>query len=103
MAMVIYRVKNKTTGEIKESTNFKRLFGIMVSELREEIGKSGYGDYKGESRIIEKVIYDCSEDTDDYYHYPIIDSENVALVFVSTIALAYYRCSDEKEIVRCRV
>ena len=101
--MVIYRVKNETTGEIKESTNFKRLFGIMVSELREEIGKSGYGHFKGESRIIERVLYDCSEDTDDYYHHPIIDSEYVALVYVSTLSLAYYRFSDEREIVRCRV
>lgn len=101
--MTIYRVKNTITGEIKESSNFKRLFGIMVSDLRDEIGKSGYGHFKGESLIIEKVLYDCSEDTDDYWNNPIIDSEYIALVYVSTLSLAYYRFSDCKELVRCRV
>lgn len=100
----IYRVSIPFTGEIKESSNYKRLFQIALADLRDYVDKAGYGAFfKAERLIIERCTYDCSDDTEDYWNYPRIDSEDVAMIYVSSYSIAFYRFSDAKLLSNDRV
>ena len=100
----IYRVKCPFSGEIRETSNFKRLFGIALSILRDYVDKAGHGAFfKAERLILERVTYDCSDETDDYWNYTELDSEDVAMIYVSSYSIAFYRVSDAKLLSNDRV
>ena len=92
--MVVYRVKNVYTGEIKETSLIKRSVEIAISDLKEEL----YDNHGYDSRVllIEKVIYDCDDSEWDgaYWDYPILEERTIFAVYVSTMSVQITRLVD---------
>lgn len=93
----VYRVKLAFTGEIKESSNFKRLFQITIDDLRDYVGAKGFDGFKNVCIGIEKVVYDCSEDCDDYWNHSKLDESMLFIIYMSKISMSIMRVSDGME------
>ena len=100
---IVYRVKIPFTGDIKESSNLKRLYQITMDDLRDYVGFRGFEGFKACCLGIEKVIYDCSEGSDDYWNYPELDRNTLFLIYMSKISINIMRLSDNKECYISRV
>ena len=100
---IVYRVKIPFTGEIKESSNLKRLYQITIDDLRDYVGVSGFDGFKAYCLSIERVVYDCSEDCDDYWNHPELDRNTLFLIYMSKISMSIMRVSDNKECYTSRV
>lgn len=99
----VYRVKLPFTGEIKESNNLKRLYQIAITDLRDYVGARGFEGFKNHCIAIEKVIYNCSDDCEDYWNYPETDSTLLLFIYVSKLSISIMRVSDSRECYISRV
>lgn len=94
--MVVYKVRNIYTGEIKETSSVKKSVEIAISDLKER-----FHDCDGFDcgvLLIEKIIYDCDDSEWDgaYWDYPVLEESTIFTVYVSTMSVQLTRLSDHK-------
>ena len=94
--MVIYRVLIPWTGEIFETSSTKRAYQIAKREAKDFVRGSAMLAHL----VIEKEVYSCSDDTDDFWHFPI---KSVIPVFmldaVKHDCMILYRLRDKKYFI----
>ena len=94
--MVIYRVRVSWTGEILETTSLKRAYQIAKREAKDFVRGSATLAHLD----VEKEVYSCPDDTDDFWHYPVESIETVlSLEAVKHDSMILYRLRDRKYLI----
>ena len=98
--MVVYRMKNPYTGEIKETSNLKRLVEISITDLKDWVNEQP-NNYDYGVLLIDKVVYGCDDTEWDgaYWEYPVLSEKTIVTLFVSTLSVQITRLSDDKKCI----
>lgn len=97
--MVIYRMADIYTGEIRETNSFKRIMEITINVLKERVHDEG--GYNAHLLLIEKVVYDCDDSAGDenYWEYTALSVKTIATVFVSSLSVQITRLVDNARCI----
>lgn len=93
---IIYRVRIWWSGEIMETSNFKTAYLIARREAKDLI--RGESNYVKAEVDVEKCIYDCSPECDDFWSYPLI-SKKIVCSFTCTRYLSVVIRNDNKAAI----